>query len=100
MKSGIFTDLIGGMNSGLSNGSLDLGKLMSAVQGMVGQLNEPGDKGDNQTDNTLNMITSLMGNMSNGDSGTGGQPDLASLMQGMMKGLGSPQPTNLEIINE
>ena len=100
MKSGIFTDLIGGMNSGLSNGSLDLGKLMSAVQGMVGQLNEPGDKGDNQTDNTLNMITSLMGNMGNlsaGDSGTGGQPDLASLMQGMMKGLVNQQPTDLQI---
>ena len=49
------------------------------------------------------MITSLrgnmgnMGNMSNGDSGTGGQPDLASLMQGMMKGLVNQQPTDLQI---
>jgi hypothetical protein len=67
---------------------------------MVGQLNEPGDKGDNQTDNTLNMITSLMGNMgnmSNVDSGAEGQPDLASLMQGMMKGLVNQQPSDLQI---
>ena len=89
MKSGIFTDLIGGMNNGLSNGTLDLGKLMGAVQGMVGQLNE-GDN-DSQPDNTLNMITSLMGNMGNMGGGTN-QPDIASMMEGIMKGLVPPQP--------
>jgi hypothetical protein len=87
IKSGIFTDLVGGMNDGLSNGTLDLGKIMGAVQEMVGQLNE----GDNsQPDNTLNMITSLMGNMGGGTN----QPDIASMMQGIMGNMGGGGGTN------
>jgi hypothetical protein len=83
MKSGIFTDLIGGMNQGLSDGSLDIGKLMGAVQGMVGQLGE-NTGGDPQADNAMQMLSSMMGNM-----GGGGAPDMASMMQGMINGLGS-----------
>jgi hypothetical protein len=90
MKSGIFTDLIGGMNSGLSDGSLDLGKLMGAVQGMVGQLNEGGD---NQGADAVNMLTSMMGNLGGAGGTSAGQPDLASLMQGMMQGLVNQQPS-------
>jgi hypothetical protein len=100
MKSGIFTDLIGGMNNGLSNGTLDLGKLMGAVQGMVGQLNEGDNEGGNQGNNqgdAVNMITSMIGNLG---GGTAGQPDLASLMQGMMQGLANqpnqPNQPNLQ----
>ena len=63
LQSGIFTDLIGGMNSGLSNGQLDIGKLMGAVQGMVGQLGENSD--DPGTGNMINMMTQMMGNMGN-----------------------------------
>ena len=92
MNSGVFTDLVGGMNSGLSDGSLDLGKLMGAVQGMVGQL---GDKtnGDPQADGAMNMLNTMIGGMGGlgGDkkSGNGGDmPDLAGLMKGMMGGLG------------
>ena len=100
MKSGIFTDLIGGMNSGLSDGSLDLSKLMGAVQGMVGKLGEQSG-GDPQADNAMNMLSSMMGNMGNmgnmggGGAGSGdGMPDLAGMMQGMMSGLaGSPSPS-------
>ena len=96
MNSGIFTDLVGGMNSGLSNGSLDLGKLMGAVQGMVGQL---GDKtqGDPQAEGAMNMLNTMMGSMGGnmgggvgGNMGGGGgenMPDLAGLMQGMMGGM-------------
>lgn len=89
MKSGIFTDLIGGMNQGLSDGSLDLGKLMGAVQGMVGQLGDQAG-GDPQVAGAMNMLSTMMGGLSAGgeDSGpTGGAPDLAGLMQGMMGGL-------------
>ena len=88
MKSGIFTDLIGGMNKGLSDGSLDLGKLMGAVQGMVGQLGEK-TGGDPQADGALNMITSMMGGLNgNGNgNGNGGTPDIAGMMSGIMGGL-------------
>lgn len=103
LKSGIFTDLIGGMNQGLSNGSLDIGKLMGAVQGMVGQLGGKSG-GDPQMDNMMNMMTSMMGNIGNmGKSNMGsdgGVPDLAGMMQGMqsmMSGLGGNKdlPSNL-----
>lgn len=85
MKSGIFTDLIGGMNQGLSEGSLDLGKLMGAVQGMVGQL---GDKtgGDPQAEGAMNMLSTMVGNLGTAN-GDGGGADLAEMMQGMMGGL-------------
>jgi hypothetical protein len=86
MKSGIFTDLIGGMNKGLSDGSLDLGKLMGAVQGMVGQLGEK-TGGDPQAESTMNMISTMMGSLGAGGSGgpgDGNPPDLAAMMSGMM----------------
>ena len=94
MKSGIFTDLIGGMNNGLENGSLDIGKLMGAVQGMVGQL---GDKtgGDPQAEGAMNMLSTMMGGLGAGGEGGDGAPDIAGMMQGMMSGLsggGGPMP--------
>jgi hypothetical protein len=90
MKSGIFTDLISGMNSGLSDGSLDLSKLMGAVQGMVGQLGEK-TGGDPQAEGAMNMLTTMMGGLG-GLGGTpgadGAPPDLAGMMSGMMGALG------------
>ena len=88
MKSGIFTDLIGGMNQGLSDGSLDIGKLMGAVQGMVGQLGD--QTGDPQAAGAMNMLSSMMGNIPNGDGPSDGMPDLSGLMQGMMAGITPP----------
>jgi len=94
MQSGVFTDLIGGMNQGLSNGSLDIGKLMGAVQGMVSQLGNQGDGGDDtQAANAMNMISSMMGNMGNNQGG-GDIPDLAGLMKGMMGSLENPDKDN------
>ena len=94
MQSGIFNDLIGGMNEGLEDGSLDLGKLMGAVQGMVGQLGDKTGGNDPQAANAINMITSMVGNLSGAASGGSGQtPDLASLMQGLMP------PTKVEALD-
>lgn len=102
MQSGIFTDLIGGMNSGLSNGSLDLGKLMGAVQGMVGQLGEK-TGGNPQTDDAMKMLTTMMGGLGGaGASGEDGVPDMASMMQSMMSGLSGGQlpGTNKGFVNK
>lgn len=87
MQSGIFTDLIGGMNNGLSNGSLDIGKLMGAVQGMVSQLGEK-TGGDPQSEGAMNMLNTMMGNMSTKNEGV---PDLAGMMQGIMSGIPTPE---------
>ena len=84
MKSGIFTELIGGMNKGFSDGSLDLGKLMGAVNGMVGQLGEKTD-GNPQAEGAMNMLSGLMSSM--GDTGNNTQPDLAGMMSGLMSGM-------------
>ena len=106
MKSGIFTELIGGMNNGLSNGSLDLSKLMGAVQGMVGKLSEQTSSPD-ESDNPMNMLTTMIGSLTGQPPGqpphgnditglmqmmqnsgtTGGGDDLTGLMQVMMKNI-------------
>jgi len=93
MKSGIFTDLIGGMNNGLSNGSLDLGKLMGAVQGMVSTL---GDQtgGDPEADNAMNMLTTMMGGLGDQHSSENSEtPDLTQIMQGMINGISNKTQT-------
>ena len=93
MKSGIFTELIGGMDKGLSSGNLDIGKLMGAVQGMVGKLSNSGGEGSDGGPDPMSMITSMMGSMGNlggGGDGNSQTPDLSGIMQGMMKSMASP----------
>ena len=103
MKSGIFNDLIGGMNDGLQSGSLDLGKLMGTVQSMVTSLGEK--SGDSEGgDQAMNVINTMIGSMMGGaggagasggadgasggaDSGGGGMPDIASMMGPLLAGL-------------
>jgi hypothetical protein len=83
MSSGVFNDLITGMNSGIQNGDLDLGKLMGTVQTMCASLstdiNSANPSGDiNINENPMNMLNSLMSNM-NTKGGEGGMPDLSNL---------------------
>lgn len=99
MQSGVFTDLIGGMNSGLEDGSLDLGKLMGTVSGMISTLgNQAGDEGQGG-EQAMNMINTMMGSMmggmaNNGNSDTSdqqappGMPDIMAMMGPMMSVLG------------
>lgn len=76
MQSGIFTDLVNGMNNGLQDGSLDLGKLMGAVQGMVTSVGTLGreTEGDTDDDNVSDKQTQQM-------------PDLAGMMGPMLTAL-------------
>ena len=99
MSSGVLNDLIGGMNSGISDGSLDLGKLMGAVQSIVSSTSQK-DGGSNPPkggEDMMGMINGLMGMMggAGGAGGAGGVPDIASMMQKMMSGgaTGSPDIT-------
>jgi len=61
MSSGVFTDLIQGMQTGLSDGSLDIGKLMGSVQGMMGKMG-----GGMQGMPDLNAMMGMMGPMLSG----------------------------------
>ena len=95
MSSGVFTDLVAGMNTGIQNGELDLGKLMGTVQTMCSTLSSDIDKkSDNVSENPLNMLSSLMSNMDNlgkkGGGGGGDMPDLTAL-----SGLLGPMLTTL-----
>ena len=84
MSSGVFTDLINGMQTGLSDGSLDIGKLMGSVQGMMTKMG--GQSGGSGPDMTamMSMVGGMMG-------GNGGPPDMNAMMS-MMSGMGINKP--------
>ena len=108
MQSGVFTDLIGGMNRGLDDGSLDLGKLMGTVSGMISTLgNQGGQGGDGGQggEQVINMINTMMGsimggmdNNTNSDTSTRqvppDMPDIMAIMGPMMSALGGLGNTN------
>jgi hypothetical protein len=102
MQSGLFTELLGGLNNGLSSGSLDINNLMGAVQGLVGNMNK--DNTNPQMGDAMNMITSMMGNMGNmGNMGgsSGSAPDMSGLMgmmSGMMGGIQSPPQQHVPVL--
>ena len=66
MQSGVFSELVSGMGSGLQDGSLDLSKLMGTVQSMVSGLNQ-GSEGLNSSEGLpdlsglMNMVTPMLG---------------------------------------
>lgn len=75
MQSGVMTDLVNGMQKGLSDGSLNVGKLMSSVQGMIGKMGGPnGGQGGGQggmpdLSQMMSMLGPMMGNMMGGMGG-------------------------------
>ena len=86
MSSGVFTNLVGNMTSGLQNGELDLGKLVGTVNNMVGTLMNDsggvppemgammgnlGNMMGQMTQNLSNMNTSGSENASSSGSGSG-----------------------------
>ena len=85
MKSGIFTDLVNGMGSGLQDGTLDLSKLMSTVQTMVTKLSD--DSGDSAGGKqAVDMINTMMGSIKAGSvqNNDTQQPDLAAMLGPML----------------
>ena len=86
MKSGVFTELIGGMNDGLTNGTLDIGKLMGTVQSMMGTIGTIGNETNGGDNNPMNMINIMMSNLMNkkGEQTSGG--DISNIMSNLMTG--------------
>ena len=77
MASGVFTELITTMGNGLSDGSLDLQKLMGSVQNMVSKVSSETSKDEQPID-----IASLIKN-----SGKESGLDFASMLGPLMSGL-------------
>jgi len=65
MQSGIFTDLIAGMGSGIDNGTLDMSSLMGTVQTMISGMNKQSDAGGSVGNDNPFDIGSLMKTMGN-----------------------------------
>lgn len=81
MQSGIFTELLSGMQGGLQNGKMDVNKLLGAVQGMVSNLSaQAGDDPEaKQAASMLGNVSSMIGNMAN-NRGNGAPPDMSGMM--------------------
>ena len=62
MSSGMITDLVSSLNSGISSGKLDLGKMMASVQKMIGNVSSDADP---SAGNAMGMLTTMMGMMGN-----------------------------------
>ena len=79
MSSGVFTDLISGMQSGLSDGSLDIGKLMGSVQSMMGKMGGGAGGGGAGGMPDLSAMMSMMGPMMAGMGGMGGMSGMKNI---------------------
>jgi len=62
MQSGVFNDLINGMQGGLTDGSLDMNKLMGSVQGMMTKLSPDGQVPP-EIANMMNMMGPMLSKM-------------------------------------
>ena len=55
MSSGIFSELVSGMNSGVNNGELDLSKMLGMVGGLLGQMNTGNNAGGGSNAGGVNL---------------------------------------------
>ena len=74
LSSGVLTDVIGSLQTGLSNGNLDIGKLLGSMQGMAGAKSGK-EMPMPDLSSIMNMVPALMGAMG-GMGGMGGMPGM------------------------
>ena len=64
LGSGLFTELVSNMNEEVSNGRIDITKLLGGVQGMIGNLsNSSAVENDPQMVGMMSMMNGLLGKM-------------------------------------
>jgi hypothetical protein len=88
-QSGVFTEMISGMTTGLQDGSMDLGKLMGTVTKMAESLE--GESGDHEgSEGAMNVINKMMSQMMpKGTEGSeGGTPDITGMLGPLLGSLG------------
>lgn len=100
MSSGVFTDILSGMNDGLSDGSLDLSKLMTSVSSMVtGLTSSTGVENKEQTEAINTMMSSLMSTINQSKTGEGvdgnqnNVPDMNAILAPLISSL-QPKTTD------
>lgn len=103
MSSGVFTELISGMNNGIQDGSLDLGKLMGTVQQMCSSIggvdinkmaaaaSSSQSGSENPPIDPMSLLTGMMGNMKTGENGAPDLSGLTSLLGPMLSNLNNSQ---------
>lgn len=80
MSSGIFTELVGGMQTGIESGNLDIGSLLGSVQSLMSTIgsDSKSNKGEDvSVDNSTNQMMSMMTTMMNSFSGLQ-QPNMST----------------------
>ena len=82
MSSGVITDLMSGLNSGMADGSLNIPKLLASVQSMVKKLASKNGN-SKETKEAVNMINNLIGMLGKSTDG-GSMPDISSMMSMVM----------------
>ena len=100
MKSGIFTEIVGGMNKGLNDGTLDLNKLMGTVQSMV---NVVGSNKEEKSSNEIDAINMMMGNLLSGNTASSDssiQPNIVNILGPLISGLQTNEESNKHKIEE
>jgi hypothetical protein len=73
MQSGVMSDLVTGMQKGLSEGSLDVGRLMMSVQTMMGKMSSGGGSSSSQMPDlsqVMSMVGPMISSMSNPNQNT------------------------------
>lgn len=77
MQSGVFTELVGTMGSGLENGDLDLNKLLGSVQSMVTTFSDTDNDQEGQ-----DVIKNMMSSIAAGARGQDGDqpPDMSNII--------------------
>ena len=77
MQSGVFTELVGSMGSGLENGELDLNKLLGSVQSMVTTFSD--SEGEQEGPDVIkNMMGAIAAGAQSQDSSE--PPDMSNIM--------------------
>ena len=91
MQSGLFTDMMTGMNTGFKNGTLDMKNMPNAIQKIISKLNPPSNsKGKSQFNKMTSTMDSMFGMLSNSSSDGNPIPDMSSIMSMLM-----PQMANM-----
>ena len=71
LNSGVFTDLVQGMNSGINDGSMDMGRLLGSVNKMVSSLGAlAGNDMPPEMSQMTNMFNSMLGSLPSGTAPT------------------------------
>lgn len=99
LNSGVVTELLGSLTSGVQKGDLNLNKLMGSIQGMMGALTSNmgnGGGGDNPMGGIMNMMSGLMSGM----GGVANANNNSAMTSSTVGSISTPISTPIVVTNE